>query len=81
MIGGDNISNDVITIGTCFSMFVYILARFRLASDSQKSDISVDGEPRKNWSGIQIPEQALLPFPAPPPERPESLLVGYDYTD
>ena len=27
--GGDDISNDVITIGTCFSMFVYIRTRFR----------------------------------------------------
>ena len=23
LIGGDDISNDVITLGTCFSMFVY----------------------------------------------------------
>ena len=29
--GADNISNDVITLGTCFSMFVYIRARFRFA--------------------------------------------------
>ena len=28
LIGGDDISNDVITLGTCFSMFVYIRARF-----------------------------------------------------
>ena len=28
-MGGDDISNDVITLGTCFSMFVYIRARFR----------------------------------------------------
>ena len=28
-IGGDDISNDVITLGTCFSMFVYIHVRFR----------------------------------------------------
>ena len=31
LIGGDDISNDVITLGTCFSMFVYIRARFRVA--------------------------------------------------
>ena len=29
--GGDDISNDVIIIGTCFSMFVYIRTRFRFA--------------------------------------------------
>ena len=28
LIGGDGISNDVITLGTCFSLFVYIPARF-----------------------------------------------------
>ena len=27
LIGGDDISNDVINPGTCFSMFVYIPAR------------------------------------------------------
>ena len=31
VIGGDDISNDVNTLGTCFSMFVYIRARFRFA--------------------------------------------------
>ena len=31
LIGEDDISNDVITLGTCFSMFVYIRARFRFA--------------------------------------------------
>ena len=31
VIGGDDISNDVITLGTCFPMFVDIRARFRLA--------------------------------------------------
>ena len=31
LIGGDEFRNDVITLGTCFSMFVYIRARFRFA--------------------------------------------------
>ena len=31
LISGDDISKDVITLGTCFSMFVYIRARFRMA--------------------------------------------------
>ena len=30
LISGDDISNDVITLRTCFSMFVYIRARFEL---------------------------------------------------
>ena len=31
VIGEDDVSNDVITLGTCFSMFVYICVRFRFA--------------------------------------------------
>ena len=31
LIGGDGITNDVITFGTCFSVFVYIRASFRFA--------------------------------------------------
>ena len=31
LIGGDDISNDVSTLGTCFLMFIYILASFRFA--------------------------------------------------
>ena len=31
LIGRDDVSNDIITFGTYFSMFVYICARFRLA--------------------------------------------------
>ena len=31
LIGGDDISHDVVTLGRCFSMFVYIRARFRFA--------------------------------------------------
>ena len=71
LIGADDISNDVNTLGTCFSMFAYILARFRFALISEST-----GSHRGIGGGIQIPEtqlQALLPFPAPPPERPEEL--------
>ena len=31
LIGANDISNDVITLGTCFLMFVYIRARLRFA--------------------------------------------------
>ena len=31
LIGGNDISNDVMTLGTCFSMFVYIRTRFNFA--------------------------------------------------
>ena len=45
----DDISNDVITLGSCFSMFVYIRACFRFMLIGGKSDRSVDGEPQGNW--------------------------------
>ena len=31
LIGGNDISNDVITLGTCLSMFVYIRTRFNFS--------------------------------------------------
>ena len=31
LIGGDDISNDVLALGTCFAMFVYIHAHFCFA--------------------------------------------------
>ena len=69
LIGRDDISNDIITLGTRFSMSVYICA------DGQKSDSSVDGKPQGNWrwNSNSGDLQALLPFPAPPPERPGEL--------
>ena len=45
LIGEDDISNDIITLGTCFSMFVYICNRFRFPGQVR----SVDGEPQENW--------------------------------
>ena len=45
LIGGDDISNDIITLGTCFSMFV-AFAPFPLRTDWQEFDRSVDGEPQ-----------------------------------
>ena len=50
LIGGDDISNDVITLGTCFSMFIYILFTFgSVRPDWRKSDSSVDRGPQGNW--------------------------------
>ena len=40
VIGGDDISNDVITLGTCFSR------SFSLRADWRKFDSSVEGEPQ-----------------------------------
>ena len=68
LIGTDDISNDVNTLGTCFSMLAYILARFRFALIGEST-----GSHRGIGGGIQIPEtqlQTLLPFLASPPEHP-----------
>ena len=50
LIGRDDISNDAITFGMCFSMFAYIHVYWR------KCDSSVDGEPQGIGGGIQITE-------------------------
>ena len=56
LIGGDGISNDVIIVGTCFSLFVYIPASFsfvliggNLTAQSTRSQRGIGGE-------IQTPE-------------------------
>ena len=43
----DDISNDIITLGMCFSMFVYICAYFCFALIGGNFDNSVDGETRE----------------------------------
>ena len=69
LIGRDDIGNDVITHGTCFSMFVYICARFHFALISGNLAAQLTG----SHGGIgEIPETQLhflLPFPVPPPVR------------
>ena len=52
LIGGDDISNDVITLGVCFHAFSNACLHspsFALRADWRKSDSSVDGEPQVNW--------------------------------
>ena len=56
LIGGDDISNDVITLGTCFSMFVYIRARFRFKLIGRNLTAQSTGSHRGIGGGIQIPE-------------------------
>ena len=48
LIGRNDISNDVITLGMCFQcLFTFVLiSASRLLA---KSDSSVDGEPQENW--------------------------------
>ena len=74
LIGGDDITDDVITLGRCF--FVYIRARFRFELIGRNLTAQSTGSHRGIEGGIQIPQtelQALLPFPAPLLERPGKL--------
>ena len=50
-IGGNDNSNDVITLGTCFSMLVYLCARFDGNLTAQSP-----GSQRGIGYGIPIPE-------------------------
>ena len=56
LIGRDDISNDVITFGTCFSMFVYIRAHFHFALFGRNLIAQSMGSHRGIEGGIQIPE-------------------------
>ena len=79
LIGGDGISNDVITLGWCFSWLLLFRARLPFALIGGNLAVQSTGNHGGVGGGIQIPEtqlQALLPFPASPPKRPESLLAG-----
>ena len=50
-------SNDVITIGTCFSTFVYIRTRFRFALTDENLTAESKGSQKKIRGEIQIPER------------------------
>ena len=54
VIGGDDISIDVITLGTCFSMFVYIRARLGFALIGGNLTAQSTGSPTGIGGGIQI---------------------------
>ena len=56
LIGGDDISNDVITLGTCFSMFVYICVRFPFALIGGNLTAQSTGNHRGIGGGLQIAE-------------------------
>ena len=50
-------SNDVITLGTCFSTFVYIRTRFRFALTDENLTAESKGNHRGSGAGTQIPER------------------------
>ena len=56
LIIGDDISNDVITLGKCFSMFVYIRVRLRFALIGGNLTAQLLWSDREIGGGIQIPE-------------------------
>ena len=58
LIGGDDISNVVITLGTRFLTFVYIRADWRT------SDSSVDGELQGNWRWNSNPRDVVASSPS-----------------
>ena len=55
LIGGDDISNDAITLGTCFSMFVYNRARFRFALIGGNLTTQSTESHRRIGGRIQVP--------------------------
>ena len=56
LIGADDIGNDVITLGTCFSMFVFLRARFPLALIGGNLTAQATGNHRRIEGGIQMLE-------------------------
>ena len=80
LIGGDYISNDVSTLGTCFSMFAYILARFRFALIG--GNLTAQSSRSHRGTGVELKFQrpsCKLSFLFPPRRQsaPESSLAGY----
>ena len=72
LIGGDDISNDVITLGTCFLVLVYIRARFRFALIGGNLTAQSTGSYKRRWNLIfRDVVASSLSFPTP-----ESLLAG-----
>ena len=56
LIGGDDTSNDAVTLGTCFSMFVYNRTRFHFALIGENLTAQSTGSHRLIGGRIQIPE-------------------------
>ena len=79
LIGGDDISYDFITLGTCFSMFVYIRACFRFALMAEIWQLSQQGATVELEAEFKFQRHSCkLSFLFPPHRQsaPESLLAG-----
>ena len=71
LIGGYDISNDIITLGTFFSMFVYIRARSCFALIGGNLTAQSAGSHRGIGGGVQICKPSFL-FPSRRQRAPES---------
>ena len=76
LIGKDDISNDVITLSTCFSMLVYSRDRFRFALIGGKLTAHSTGSYRGIRGGRHSCKLSFL-FPPRCQRAPESLLASY----
>ena len=64
LIGGDDISNDVITLGACFHVFFNVClihARFRFTLIGGNLTAQLTGSHRGIGGGIQFPDSLLTP--------------------
>ena len=86
LIGGDDVSDDVITLGACFHVFFNVFFSFAFVSALRwLAEIWL-----LSWRGVteeleaefkfqrRCKLQAFLPFPAPPLERPKELARRLD---
>ena len=83
LIGGDDISNDVITLGTCFSMFftfALVSASHRLAEIWQLSRSGTTGELEVEFKFQRRSRKLSFLFPPRRQSALESLLTDYKNT-
>ena len=76
LIGRDDINNDIITFGTCFSKFVYICAHCHFTLIGGNLTTQSTGRPRRNWRWNSNSRDVVASSPSfsrPPPECPEEL--------
>ena len=81
LIGGDDISNDVITLGLCFSMFVYFSACFHFAligENQRASRLEAAGELEVEVKFQRCSCKLYFLFPPCHQSDLESLLTGYE---
>ena len=79
LIGGDDMGNDVITLGTCFSMFVYICTRFHVVLIGGNLTAQLkgsQGEFEVEFKFQRNSRKLSFLFPPRRPSAPESLLAG-----